>query len=226
MRSSRSYTVTEWPAARELLGRRQAGRAASRRSPPCGPSPPARGCGTTQPSSQARSTIACSTCLIVTARSLSVEDARLLARRRAELARELGEVVRRVQPVDGGAPLAAVHEVVPVRDQVAERAARVAERHAAVHAALRLLAHEAVLGGRLLLRVVAQPVLDRAVRLHAAAQLQEPARVSHRPPPTAARRCSARSASTPPQVVRHHLHEAAQRRVPVGQQPARDAAAR
>jgi hypothetical protein len=39
-----------------------------------------------------------------------------------------------VQLVDRLAPFVAVHEVVPVRDQVAERAALMAERHAAVHA--------------------------------------------------------------------------------------------
>ena len=68
-----------------------------------------------------------------------LEHARGLARRGAELAGELGEVVRRVQLVDRVAPAVAVDEVVPVRDQVAERAAVVAERHAALHAARALL---------------------------------------------------------------------------------------
>ena len=67
-----------------------------------------------------------------------------LARRRADRAGELGEVVRQVQLVDRLAPAAAVDEVVPVGDQVAERAALVAERHAAVHAARALLAQDLV----------------------------------------------------------------------------------
>ena len=46
-----------------------------------------------------------------------------LARRRADQPRELGEVVRLVQPVQREPPLAAADEVVPLRDQVAERAA-------------------------------------------------------------------------------------------------------
>ena len=66
---------------------------------------------------------------------VDAEHARRLARRRAQPAGELGEVVGGVQPVDGVAPVVAVDEVVPVGDQVAERAAVVAERDAAVHAA-------------------------------------------------------------------------------------------
>ena len=71
---------------------------------------------------------------------LDLEHARRLARRRAEPAGELGEVVRAVQLVDRLAPAVAIDEVVPVGDQVPERAAAVAERHAALHAAGRLLA--------------------------------------------------------------------------------------
>jgi hypothetical protein len=69
-----------------------------------------------------------------------LEHAGGLARRGAEAAGELGEVVRCVQLPDRVAPAVAVDEVVPVRDQVAERAAVVAKRHAALHAARALLA--------------------------------------------------------------------------------------
>ena len=62
-----------------------------------------------------------------------------LARRRAQLAGELREVVGGVQLVDRRAPAVAVDQVVPVRDQVAERAAVVAERNAAFHTARALL---------------------------------------------------------------------------------------
>jgi hypothetical protein len=67
------------------------------------------------------------------------EDARGLARRRAQRPRELREVVRGVQPLDRLAPLVAVDEVVPLRDEVAQRTAAVAEQDAAVHAAPGLL---------------------------------------------------------------------------------------
>ena len=62
------------------------------------------------------------------------EHAGGFARRRADPAGELGEVVRRVQPLARVAPVATGDELVPLRDQVAERAAAMAERHAAVHA--------------------------------------------------------------------------------------------
>ena len=57
-----------------------------------------------------------------------LEHAGGLARRRAQPAGELREVVRRVQLADRVVPAAAVDEVVPVRDQVPQRAAVVAER--------------------------------------------------------------------------------------------------
>src|SRR5204863_499429 len=56
---------------------------------------------------------------------VDAEDARALAGRRAEPARPLGEVVGRVQALARVAPAVLVHEVVPVGDDVAERAALV-----------------------------------------------------------------------------------------------------
>ena len=50
-----------------------------------------------------------------------------------------GKVVGRVQVLQRRLPLVAVDEVVPVGDQVVDRAALVAERDAAIHAARRLL---------------------------------------------------------------------------------------
>ena len=57
-----------------------------------------------------------------------------LTRGRTYPAGELGKVVGGVELVDRLVPLVPIDEVVPVRDQVAERAALVAERDAAVHA--------------------------------------------------------------------------------------------
>ncbi len=117
---------------------------------------------------------------------VDAEHARRLARRRAQPAGELGEVVRRVQPVDRVAPVVAVDEVVPVRDQVAERAAVVAERDAAVHAAPGLQL-EHVLGelrrrprssrGRAPRSVDASGVC--AIHLHEPGGLTHPARLHH-----------------------------------------------
>ena len=67
--------------------------------------------------------------------AIDAEHAGAFAGRRAQPSRELGEVVGRVQALDRRLPSIAIDQVVPVRDQVAERAAAVAERNAAVHAA-------------------------------------------------------------------------------------------
>src|SRR5204863_1537317 len=93
---------------------------------------------------------------------VDAEHAGALARRRAQAAGELREVVRRVQPLDGVAPVVAVYEVVPVGDDVAERAALVTERDAAVHAARRLLLELVRREGEVDLLPVAQPLLERA----------------------------------------------------------------
>ena len=84
------------------------------------------------------------------------EDARRLTRRRAQPSRELGEVVRRVQTLDRVTPLIAVDQIVPVRDQVAERAPVVAERDPTIHAACGLVVE--LLGGKRLVHLV--PVLE------------------------------------------------------------------
>ncbi len=91
------------------------------------------------------------------------QHARGLAGGRAERAGELGEVVRGVQAVDGRLPVVAVDQVVPVGDQVPERAALVAERDAAVHAAGALLAELDDRQGREHLPVVVEAFVDRPV---------------------------------------------------------------
>ena len=113
------------------------------------------------------------------------EDAGGLAGRRAEPSGEFGEVVGGVQPLDRVAPVAAIHEVVPVGDDVAEGAALVAEGHAAVHAARGLLLE--LLGRHLL--VVLQPIGEAlghgAAGRSLALELDETRGLSHRGPPPA-----------------------------------------
>ncbi len=134
IRSERSNTSTVWPARFSCA-------AAAR---PAGPEPtmamrlPVRfdgGIGAIQPSVKAWSMICFSICLIVTGVVVDVEDAGLLARCRTDAPRELGEVVRRMEAVDRVLPAAAVDQIVPVRDDVPERAALVAEGDPAIHAA-------------------------------------------------------------------------------------------
>ena len=56
-------------------------------------------------------------------RLVDAEDARAFARRRADAAGELGEVVGLVQPFERFLPQAAIDEVVPLGDEVVDRAA-------------------------------------------------------------------------------------------------------
>ena len=118
---------------------------------------------------------------------VDAEHARALARRRAQPAGELGEVVGGVQPLGRLPPVLPPDQVVPLRDQVPQRAAGVAERDAAVHAAAGL----ALQRGGAELGVHLAPVLDPHVHRAAGGRLplrgQESLRVSHaRPHPCAA----------------------------------------
>ena len=135
MRSARSNTVTGWPARASCCAQ----------ASPAGPEPttatvlPVRRSADLRrrPSPRPQGVVD-DVLLDVLDRDrivVDVEHARLLARRRADAAGELREVVRRVQALDRLAPAVAVHEVVPVGDDVPERAALVAERDAAIHAA-------------------------------------------------------------------------------------------
>src|ERR1019366_9602313 len=70
---------------------------------------------------------------------VDAEDARALARRRTQASGELRKIVGGVQPIERCVPAIAIDKIVPVRNQVAERAPLVAERNAAIHASRGLL---------------------------------------------------------------------------------------
>ena len=167
-RSALSNTVTEWPARLSCT-------AAER---PAGPEPmtatflPVRtagASGTTQPSSHPRSMIEASMFLIVTGGVVEPEYARAFAGRGTDTSGELREIIRLVKPFQRLAPAPAIDEVVPLRDDVVDRAARrhaadelarVAERNSAIHAPRALVAE------LLLLHVVVEflPVADALKR--------------------------------------------------------------
>ena len=73
-------------------------------------------------------------------RLIDAEDTCGLARRGADAAGELREVVGGVEAANGGLPTAVVDKVVPVGNEVVDRAAGMAKRYAAIHAAGTLLA--------------------------------------------------------------------------------------
>ena len=107
------------------------------------------------------------------------EDAGALTGGGADASGELGEVVGGVQPVVGLTPAALTDQVVPLRDDVAQRAAVMAERDAAVHAAGGLGLHLAV--GELVVDLVPVEQTQRhgTVGRLFAAELQKTLRISH-----------------------------------------------
>ena len=122
----------------QLLGRREAGGA----RPTTATFLPVRtsgGCGVTQPSSNARSMIATSIDLIVTGSSLmpsTHEPSHGAGHSRPVNSGKLLVACSRSMAVS---PAVAIDEIVPVGNHIAERAALMTERNAAVHAARALL---------------------------------------------------------------------------------------
>jgi hypothetical protein len=88
-----------------------------------------------------------------------------------------------MQPLGGVGHLVLADQVVPLGNEVGERAAFVAEGDAAIHAAPCLVA-QVLRRERLVdLPPVPDPQLDRAARRALARVAQEASRVSHVPPP-------------------------------------------
>src|SRR5208282_903422 len=96
-------------------------------------------------------------------RVLNVERAGRFARGGAHTAGEFGEVVGREQIARRLLPVAAVDEVVPVRNLVVDRAAVVTIRDAAVHAARRLIAGRLFAQRKNELPIMANSVRGRGV---------------------------------------------------------------
>jgi hypothetical protein len=92
---------------------------------------------------------------------------------------ELWEVVGRVQLLDRLTPLVAVDEVVPIGDEVAQRAALVAERNPAVHAAGALTTQLRIGLQREVLRVVADTATGVALVEADPVDLQKSAELTH-----------------------------------------------
>ena len=115
---------------------------------------------------------------------VDAEDARAFAGRRAQQARELREVVGEMQPIDRRAPRIAIHQIVPIRNQVAQRTTLMAERHAAVHAACGLTCELIARVRRVHVVVVAHALGDRTSRGLDARELDKSGGFAHvRPRP-------------------------------------------
>ncbi len=109
------------------------------------------------------------------------QHAAALAGRGAGQAGELGEVVGRVQPLAGRRPVLPLDQLVPLRDEIAQRAGVVAEGDAAVHAASGLRAHDRQQRPRLVhVPPVPDPLRDGAQRPVSGGGPQEAPWVGHR----------------------------------------------
>src|SRR5439155_8117301 len=96
---------------------------------------------------------------------VDAQDARFLARRRTDAPGELGEVVGRVQHLYRALPVLPVNEIVPVRNDVVDRAAALAEGDAAIHAACALHAGGVIRQAQIELAVMLLARVGRFVRL-------------------------------------------------------------
>src|ERR1700693_6224007 len=115
---------------------------------------------------------------------IDAQHARRLARRGAQPAGELREVVGGVQPVGGVAPAVGAHQVVPLGDQVTERTTVVTERDSAVHAARRLNTQRGMVEVVVYLSPVEDAQRNRPpLGQLSLAMLQEPSGISHAPRP-------------------------------------------
>ena len=92
---------------------------------------------------------------------VDTEDAGGLARRGADASGDFGEVIGGVELAQGVLPAAVIDEVVPVGNDVVERATGVAERDAAVHATRALCFEDRLIGGEVDLAVVVNALIDR-----------------------------------------------------------------
>src|SRR4029079_651541 len=97
----------------------------------------------------------------------------------ADAAGELGKVVGRMQNVERGPPLLAIDEIVPVRNDVVDRAARLAERDAAIHAARALLDRGLVLQREDELAIIGDALRHRQRDFMDAPQLHEAGDLAH-----------------------------------------------
>src|SRR6185312_11048854 len=146
-------------------------------------------------------------------RVLEVERAGGLAWRWADAAGEFGEVVGRQQVARRLAPVGPVDEVVPVRDLVVDRAADVAIRDAAIHAAGGLIAGRLFAQRQHELAIMADTVGGRRITPVRAIDLEKSCDLSHLATPESGRRSqSLRPSSGPLQLCASLIWQELRRR--------------
>src|SRR6478752_1279777 len=111
---------------------------------------------------------------------VDVERAGGLARRRTDAAGDFRKIIGRVEIARRFLPVAAIHQVVPVRDLVVHRTAGVTIRNAAIHAARGLLRILLVGQGEDEFAPMPDALLDRLVVTVAALELEKAGDLAHR----------------------------------------------
>src|SRR5205085_7984406 len=110
---------------------------------------------------------------------VDAQHARLFARCRTDATGELREIVRRVQHLDRLLPVLPINEIVPVGNDVVDRATALAEGNAAIHAARALQAGGVVGKPQVELAVVLLARLRGFVGLLEPLVLEEPGDLAH-----------------------------------------------
>ncbi len=110
---------------------------------------------------------------------VDAQHAAVFARGGAQPPGEFGEVVRVLEDIVSALPVTALDLVLPFRDQAAHRAVGVAERHAAVHAALGLIAAHVLGKLRFDLFVVQDALAHRAIAVFDALDLNKSSWIGH-----------------------------------------------
>ena len=95
-------------------------------------------------------------------RLVDAKHASCFARRGADAASKLREVIRRMQDPNRFLPFVPIHQIVPIRNDVVHRTARMAKGNAAIHAASRLRADLVVREGEIDFKIILHALRNRA----------------------------------------------------------------
>jgi hypothetical protein len=110
---------------------------------------------------------------------VDVEDAGLLARRGTNPAGELGKIIRPMKALNRLAPAPAINQIVPVGNYIAERAAAMAKRNAAIHAARALLLQLGRVHLQFIFAIVPDALRHRPARIPLALDFHEAGYLAH-----------------------------------------------
>ena len=115
-------------------------------------------------------------------RLVDAQNTRRLARSGTDASGELWEIVGGVQLPERIAPAVLIYEIVPIRDDVRQRATGVAKGNAAIHATAALQAHLLFVERLVHLKVIVHTFSHWTPRRRLALKFHEPRYLTHEPP--------------------------------------------